>query len=64
MPDVADDVKYSEICNKNENYSCRLSSVNVNCTCVCSIKLYWKGQKGKKEKYSEIKDILCEKEDC
>ena len=30
--------------------------MNVNCTCVCSIKLYWKGQKGKKEKYSEIRD--------
>ena len=54
---------------QNENYSCRLSSVNVNCTYVCSIKLYWKGEKKKKkeifrdQRYSVRKRLLVKHED-
>ena len=31
--------------------------MNVNCTCVCSIKLYWKRKKKKKKAFSKKKNL-------
>ena len=38
------------------SFCCGLSFVNVNCTCVCSIKLYWKKEKKKRGTLSNDDD--------
>ena len=55
MPDVADDVKYSEICNKTK-------TTVVDCPLWMLTKIVLeRKKKEKKKKYLEIRDILCKK---
>ena len=55
MPDVADDVKYSEICNKTK-------TTVVDCPLWMLTKIVLeRKKKEKKKKYLEMRDILCKK---